>query len=125
MRYLLPSQVTEERLIEAAASLRRARATATPVAPLRDGLATLEDAYRVQGINTAVSLSQGRRLVGRKIGLTSHAVQHQLGVEQPDYGMLYADMEVLDAGVVDVHSERPAWLRAAWMDDALARVYER
>jgi hypothetical protein len=30
-----------------------------------------------------------------------------------------------DAGVVDVHSERPAWLRAAWMDDALARVYER
>lgn len=98
----MPSQVTEERLIEAAASLRRAQASATAIAPLRDTIATLEDAYRVQGINTAVSLSQGRRLVGRKIGLTSHAVQHQLGVDQPDYGMLYADMEVLDTGLIDV-----------------------
>jgi 2-keto-4-pentenoate hydratase len=47
-------------------------------------------------VNTQYWLRKGRRLIGRKIGLTSKAVQKQLGVDQPDYGMLYADMVMCD-----------------------------
>ncbi len=83
---------------EAAARLRAAYASGTPCAPVRELIAPtdLDAAYRVQELNTARWLAEGRRLVGRKIGLTSVAVQRQLGVDQPDFGMLFSDMAVVD-----------------------------
>ncbi|MFV3074908.1 2-keto-4-pentenoate hydratase [Niveispirillum fermenti] len=88
-------------LADMAARLRNAYRQG-PVAPLRHELpeADLDTAYRIQSLNTAHWLEQGRRLVGRKIGLTSVAVQKQLGVDQPDYGMLFDDMAILDGGSV-------------------------
>ncbi len=82
----------------AAALLKTAGATGQPIAPLRDRLALTspEAAYAIQEANTRAWLGVGRRLVGRKIGLTSLAVQLQLGVDQPDFGMLFADMAVGD-----------------------------
>ena len=56
----------------------------------------------VQELNTNRRLAEGARLVGRKIGLTSVAVQKQLGVDQPDYGMLFADMARADGETVPV-----------------------
>jgi 2-keto-4-pentenoate hydratase len=87
--------MSEENVIQQAAdALMQAYDTGQPCAPLRDRLpeGDAQAAYQVQRINTDRWIAQGRRLVGRKIGLTSVAVQKQLGVNQPDYGMLYADM---------------------------------
>jgi 2-keto-4-pentenoate hydratase len=87
---------SQQNIDKAAAMLRQAAESGTPCAPVRDLLAEgdVAAAYAVQEINTKHWLEQGRRLVGRKIGLTSRAVQAQLGVDQPDYGMLFADMDV-------------------------------
>ncbi|QIL79669.1 2-keto-4-pentenoate hydratase [Diaphorobacter sp. HDW4A] len=80
-----------------------------PIAPLRDEIAVLGGdslaiAYEVQKANTARRLQLGHRLVGRKIGLTSLAVQKQLGVDSPDFGALFAEMAVGDG-------EEIAWNR--------------
>lgn len=82
-----------------ARTLRRAAETGVPCAPVRDSLAGpdgIARAYEVQAINVAARLAAGGRVVGRKIGLTSLAVQAQLGVDQPDFGTLLDDMVFAD-----------------------------
>jgi 2-oxopent-4-enoate hydratase len=81
-------------VIEAADRLAAAVASGVPCPPVNDLIATPEEAYATQELATERRLARGARLVGRKIGLTSAAVQRQLGVDQPDYGMLFADMAV-------------------------------
>ena len=82
---------------ELAARIRAAYA-GTPIAPIRPQLAELDvdAAYAIQQDNTAHWQAEGRRLVGSKIGLTSRAVQRQLGVDRPDFGVLFADMIVAE-----------------------------
>ncbi len=92
-------------LIEAVAlSLKQAEQNKKAIAAIRQTLgaeqatpADIDLAYAVQEFNTQHGLDAGRRLVGRKIGLTSQVVQKQLGVDQPDFGMLFADMAFGDA----------------------------
>src|ERR1700683_268274 len=73
-----------------------------PIPPLRYGLAPADGvgAYEVQALNTKWWCERGRRVIGRKIGLTAKTVQAQLGVSQPDFGVLFADMRIENGGSV-------------------------
>lgn len=80
-----------EQLWEAQTQLK----TCAAVNALFAGGLGVDQAYQIQQINLDRAIkSQNRRIVGKKIGLTSKAVQQQLGVDQPDYGSLFADMIV-------------------------------
>lgn len=83
--------------------LRTAQSDRTPCKPLTalDDAITVEQAYEVQRANIDRRLEQGARLVGRKIGLTSHAIQDWLGVDEPDFGCLLDDMALPDGARVD------------------------
>ncbi|NIE72936.1 2-keto-4-pentenoate hydratase [Pantoea sp. Ap-967] len=95
--------MNQQNLEAAALAILDAREQCQAVARIseRFDITSLADAYAVQDINTRVALAQGRRLSGRKIGLTSLAVQQQLGVDQPDFGMLFADMEHRDGSDIE------------------------
>ena len=87
---------------EAARRLRDAKMTGAqcePVSSLLSGQ-DIEAAYAVQQLNVERRIARGQRLIGRKIGLTSMAVQRQLGVSQPDYGALLSDMIVGDGATL-------------------------
>jgi 2-keto-4-pentenoate hydratase len=68
--------------------------TARPCGPVRDLLDDdLDSAYQVQELIIQSRVSIRNRRVGRKVGLTAPAVQRQLGVDQPDFGVLLSDMQ--------------------------------
>ncbi|WP_045877913.1 fumarylacetoacetate hydrolase family protein [Pseudofrankia sp. DC12] len=73
-------------------------------APLVDLLADgdIDTAYQVQRRLTERRLAAGARIVGRKIGLTSAAVQSQIGVDRPDFGVLFDDMSYADGELIPV-----------------------
>lgn len=87
-----------------ALELRQSYDTREFIEPLRERTpaADIDTAYAIQDINTKFYEARGRHLVGRKIGLTSKAVQRQLGVDQPDFGMLFADMAVGEGEAIDI-----------------------
>lgn len=93
----------DHRVVDVATRLSEAARTGRPTPPVRDvlGATDIDSAYRVQSELTRARLAAGARIVGRKIGLTSPAVQQQLGVDQPDSGVLFHDMAVADGAEID------------------------
>lgn len=89
---------------EYAALLREAQINRKAIAPIsRDiGKDNVDLAYEIQNINTQIRINSGSRVVGKKIGLTSFDVQKQLGVDQPDYGVLFHDSEVLNGAELSI-----------------------
>lgn len=70
------------------------------VPPLTEGTPnlTVQDAYQIQLTNVQKKVEEGNYITGKKIGLTSLAMQESLGVSEPDYGHLLDDMLIENGG---------------------------
>ncbi len=91
--------MNQSSIAEAARRLRDAAASRRQCEPVRHLLGSDSDvraAYAVQQLNTDLSVAAGRRISGRKIGLTSAVIQQALGIDQPVSGTLFADRCVTD-----------------------------
>lgn len=85
-------------------ALFKAQDNAKGIAPVVDMMPdmTLEDAYNIQIINIKKRVGQGRKIIGKKIGLTSLAMQRLLKVDEPDYGNLLDDMLHYSGETLDI-----------------------
>lgn len=90
--------MSNQTAVQIAEKIRNAETSGQLIEPVKSDFLepTIDAAYEVQRINTEFHLSEGRIVSGRKIGLTSPAVQKQLGVDQPDFGVLWKDTEYQD-----------------------------
>ncbi len=92
--------LNEAQIKEWAARLRQAEQSRSVLAPLTatiPGL-TVADAYAIQVAIIEAKKKEGAKVVGKKIGLTSQAMQRMLNVDQPDYGHILDGMIVPDGG---------------------------
>lgn len=87
---------------EAAHRLLEAEKMKQPIQPLTDLYTdiTLSKAYHTQLAIIAEKVNAGAKIVGKKIGATSRAIQQMFGVTQPDYGHLLDDMLYVDGDTV-------------------------
>jgi len=79
--------------------------TATTIPPLTESIGAIgtKDAYAIQARWSELRRARGERVIGRKIGLTSRAMQEQMGVFEPDFGDLWASRYFLaERGRVEV-----------------------
>lgn len=76
----------------------------TTIAPLRNRFAGVDivDAYRIQERFMGRRLAIGEAIVGKKIGVTSKAVQEMIGVFEPDFGILTSVMSHADSATIDL-----------------------
>lgn len=88
---------------ELADTLDRAERDRIAIDPLISSYPDIDvvDAYEIQLINIRRRIDAGARIVGHKVGLSSEAMQQMMGVDEPDYGHLLADMEVYEDVPVD------------------------
>jgi 2-keto-4-pentenoate hydratase len=74
-----------------AAAYQAGQPTLAPLTSTYDGL-TVDDAYEIQQLQIRGRVARGTPVIGYKVGLTSAAMQQQMGVYEPDFGHLLADM---------------------------------
>ena len=89
----------EDSLRTTANDLLAAYPSCEPIAPPRTVVADLDiaDAYAIQQIQEKDFVARGHKVIGRKVGLTSLAMQQQLGVDSPDFGF-FTDADLYEVG---------------------------
>jgi len=94
--------LTKNEVTDVANRLMTANKDLKPIDPLTETYPeiTTEEAYQIQLITVERQLSEGRRVVGKKIGLSSPAMQQMFNVTEPDYGHLLDDMLVQQGGAL-------------------------
>jgi 2-keto-4-pentenoate hydratase len=99
------AKLTEDQVRKTAEELFDAERQRHTLRPLTERFPqiTPEDAYRIQLALIEMKKSQGAKVVGKKIGLTSKAMQKMLNVDQPDYGHILDGMMVQDGASFFVH----------------------
>jgi 2-oxo-hept-3-ene-1,7-dioate hydratase len=65
---------------------------------------TIEDAYAIQSLVNEAKVAAGAKVRGHKVGLTSKAMQQSSQIDEPDYGVLMADM-FYDDGAILKHAD--------------------
>ncbi len=88
---------------ELADHLDSAERDRAPISPLIATYPDIDvvDAYEIQLINIRRRVAGGAKVVGHKVGLSSLAMQQMMGVDEPDYGHLLAEMEEFENRPVD------------------------
>jgi 2-oxo-hept-3-ene-1,7-dioate hydratase len=94
--------LTDEQIRDAAVRLREAARTRTPMRQLSLQYPDMdfEDAYAIQRAWGEIRYAEGRKLLGRKIGLTSRAMQQSVNITEPDHGLLLDDMFFEDGSTI-------------------------
>lgn len=116
-------------ITDIAVALDRAERERTPMPPLSETYPLLAptEAYAIQSALLDIKRAQGTRVVGRKIGLTSQAMQQQMGVNQPDYGFLLDTMVVPPGGVLACSEFLQARIEpevAFWLAEDVVRQWQ-
>lgn len=94
--------LTQAEVTQAAEDLLQAEAEQRQIGllSLRHPGITLDDAYAIQSAQMARKLAEGRKIIGWKIGLTSKVMQDALGIDTPDSGVIYDDMDFAEGSTV-------------------------
>lgn len=94
----------ENRIKTLADMLLKAEQTRQPIGPITetDPGVTIDNAYRIQLRVMELKQAAGQVVVGKKIGLTSLAMQNMLGVNEPDYGHILNGMVVMEGDKIPV-----------------------
>ena len=88
-----------------AEKLQEAQVSKQPIAPLTSTIPdiTVDDAYAIQLLQIASKQQEGKHIVGKKIGLTSKAMQQQFNVSEPDYGHILSNMVEVDGATISLN----------------------